>query len=73
MTSGTPLPIAARGPGGTLNPAGPFGARPPNAFGLSKTRLVTTSLVLYVLVFCSITGHIAIEEAIASLCFNIGP
>ena len=46
MTSGTPLPIAARGPGGTLNPAGPFGARPPNAFGLSKTRLVTTSLVL---------------------------
>jgi len=42
-------------------PAGLGGARPPNAFGtfgLSKTCLVTTSLVLLCdRVTCSITGH----------------
>jgi len=27
--------------------AGPGGARPPNAFGLSKMRLATTSLVFF--------------------------
>ena len=41
------------------SPAGPIGARPLNAFGLSKTHLATTSLVLLCgRVTCSITGHI---------------
>jgi len=48
--------------GALSSPAGPGGARPPNAFGafgLSKTRLVTASLVLLCdRVTCTITSHI---------------
>ena len=43
--------------------AGPGGARPPNAFSFSKTRLVTTSLVLLCdRVICSISGHITTRQ-----------
>jgi len=35
--------------------ASPGGDRPPNAFGLSKTRLVTIFLVLYVIVLHAVS------------------
>jgi len=55
-----------RGLGGALelpHAAGLGGARPPNAFGLSRMRLVTTSLVVLCdRVACSITGHITSRQ-----------
>ena len=45
-------PISRTSP---LIAASPGGDRPPNAFGLSKTRLVTIFLVLYVIVLHAVS------------------
>jgi len=55
--SRTPSPIAAKG-SGEQRSRSPSGARPPNAFGLSQTRLVTSLVLLCDRVTCNIAGLI---------------
>jgi len=50
-----PLPLGSLGERSSF-PSG--SARPPNAFGLSKTRQATSLVLLCDRVTCSITGHI---------------